>query len=261
MVVVPAMHALNRLGLELEDGKTPIHQLFFFEAHIETNQTNSCTLSFSLFLSRPLRIRLASEYGHVLVTIVPSDLLRLLRLKLHHPHTRISLKFLIRNKFPKIPNSSGDFIPLLGYILPLRSLILEMPQNPVVILLHIGNSIQQTARLQHIRVLGIQALRDNTSLVLARLEMRIRETNEDLGELVVAEEIGEEFHRVRPDTRDVLVVTRDDGCRAADLVIFDFWGGGGIGGCLGRRTCRGDLFESLLFEAEGGDAAADVFED
>lgn len=74
-----------------------------------------------------------------------------------------------------------------------------------MILLHISNRIQQPAGPQHIRILGIQSLGDNPRLVLARFEVRVWEADEDLGELVSGEEVGEEFHRVAAYCGDVFV--------------------------------------------------------
>lgn len=78
-----------------------------------------------------------------------------------------------------------------------------------MILLHIGNSIQQTARPKYVSVFSIKRLGNNARLVFPRFEMRIGETDEDLGELMFGEEIGEEFHCVRPMRGDILVTSCD----------------------------------------------------
>lgn len=56
-------------------------------------------------------------------------------------------------------------------------------------------------------------------------EVRIWETDEDLGELCTPEEVDEEFHCVGSDGGNVLVASRD--------------GGGGCGGWRGRLRCNG----------------------
>lgn len=74
-----------------------------------------------------------------------------------------------------------------------------------MILLNIGNGVQQPSGPQHVRVLRIQRLGDDARFVLARLEVRVWEADEDLGELVFGEEVGEEFHGVCAEGGDVLV--------------------------------------------------------
>lgn len=85
--------------------------------------------------------------------------------------------------------------------------------------------------------------------------MRIGETEEDLGELGFAEEVGQEFHRVGSDAGDVLVEIRGGGggvlgSEGADAVLdefgdlgadFEAWERGGGWGELGvvGRNARG----------------------
>lgn len=51
--------------------------------------------------------------------------------------------------------------------------------------------------------------------MLAHLEVRVWKADEDLGELVTGEEVGEEFHGVTADHRDVFVVTGNERRRGA----------------------------------------------
>lgn len=51
----------------------------------------------------------------------------------------------------------------------------------------------------------IECRANNSGLVLASLEMRIRETEEDLAELSTIEEVGKELHGVCAQTGDILV--------------------------------------------------------
>lgn len=60
--------------------------------------------------------------------------------------------------------------------------------------------------------------------MLARFEVRIREADEDLGELVFGEEVGEEFHCVAAKRGDVLVSSRNG--------RFAVLSGGGIRGLV-----------------------------
>ena len=43
--------------------------------------------------------------------------------------------------------------------------------------------------------------------MLPSFEMRVWEAEEDLGKLTFSEEVGEELHRVGPETGDILVTT------------------------------------------------------
>ena len=85
-----------------------------------------------------------------------------------------------------------------------------MSQGPEIIILHIGNQVQQPARSQHISILGVEAPRHNPGLVLARLEMRIGKADKDLAQLAAPEEVGEELHRVGAEGGDVVVAAVDE---------------------------------------------------
>lgn len=79
----------------------------------------------------------------------------------------------------------------------------------MMVFFDIGDGVQKPSGPQHVCILGIQARRDDARLVLARLEVRVREADEDLGQLVSGEKIGEELHRVGPESGDVLVPARN----------------------------------------------------
>ena len=64
--------------------------------------------------------------------------------------------------------------------------------------------------------------------MLAHFKVRVREADEDLGELVLGEEVGEEFHRVAAECGDVFVVAGDEGVGGALFFLFCFLGGTGI---------------------------------
>lgn len=51
--------------------------------------------------------------------------------------------------------------------------------------------------------------------MLAHLEVRVWEADEDLGELMTGEEVGEEFHGVAAKRGDILVVAGDKCCGEA----------------------------------------------
>ena len=50
-------------------------------------------------------------------------------------------------------------------------------------------------------------IRDNASFVLPRFEVRVWEAEEYLRQLMLLEEIWKKFHRIRPQTRNVLIST------------------------------------------------------
>ena len=101
---------------------------------------------------------------------------------------------------------------------------LKMPDHPVMQILHIGNRIHNRPLLHHKRILTVQRRAHDPRLVLPGLEMRIRETEEDLRQLGLAEEVGQELHRVGPHAGDVLVETRGRvlGPEGADAVLDEF---------------------------------------
>ena len=95
-----------------------------------------------------------------------------------------------------------------------------------MILLHVRDGVHKTTRPQHIGIFRIESLGDNTGLVLAHFKVRVWEADEDFGELVLGEEVGEEFHGVAADCGDVFVVAGDEGVGGAFFVLFCFHGGG-----------------------------------
>lgn len=102
----------------------------------------------------------------------------------------------------------------------------------MVILLDVRDGVHKTTRPQHVGIFGIERLGDDTGLVLAHFKVRVREADEDLGELVLGEEVGEEFHRVAAECGDVFVVAGDEGVGGA-FFFFCLGGGSGGGGGIG----------------------------
>ena len=74
-------------------------------------------------------------------------------------------------------------------------------------ILDIGDGVEAPPRPQHEGVLGQQRLVDDPPLVLGLLEVRVREQEEHLAQLTLAEEVGEVLHGVGAETRDVGVLT------------------------------------------------------
>lgn len=176
---------------------------------------------------RPFRIRLSPKDSHVLVPLIPSHLLPFLGGLLHNPHTLVLLQLLLRNPLKEFPHPSIRIRIRTGALL--LTLLLgsqlhpKMPQNPMMILFHIGNGIQEPTGPQSVGVLSIERLGDNPGLVLAGLEVRVREANENLGKLVSGEEIREEFHGIAADCGDVFIGARDESGRH----VLGVGGGGG----------------------------------
>lgn len=74
-------------------------------------------------------------------------------------------------------------------------------------ILDIRNRIHDPTRPEDIGVLRVESIRYYPSLMFPLFEVRVRETEEDLGELVFGKEVGEEFHGVGADAGDVLKAT------------------------------------------------------
>ncbi len=86
-------------------------------------------------------------------------------------------------------------------------------------LLHIRNRIHLSSRLEDVGILGIELGRDDTGFVFAGFEMRVREAEEDGGELGEGEVVGEEFHGVGAEGGNVLIsVGRVLGAKGGDAV-------------------------------------------
>lgn len=71
--------------------------------------------------------------------------------------------------------------------------------------LDVGNRVHDAAWPQRKGILRVECRRHDARLVLARLEMRIGEANEDFAELVLFEKVGEKLHRVGADAGGVLI--------------------------------------------------------
>jgi hypothetical protein len=134
--------------------------------------------------SRPRRILDPPKARNKLNSLIPLHLLPLLRLRPHRPHTLI--------------HALAILISILKHLLHAlkAGMLLEMALHPLVQILHIGNCVHDSAGAQHVRVLGVERVRHDARLVLALLEVRVGETQEDFGELGLGEEVGQEFHRV-----------------------------------------------------------------
>lgn len=142
--------------------------------------------------TRPARILLSAKHRHELLSPVPRDLFRFLCLLAHDLDTRIRAEFVLTHPLPQLPRIPG----LLTH---------EVLAHPVVQLFHVRDRVDQSTGSRDERVLGVQLRRHDARLVFPLLEVRVRETEEDLGQLRTLEIVGQEFHRVRPQRRDVLV--------------------------------------------------------
>ena len=72
----------------------------------------------------------------------------------------------------------------------------EMCHDPAVDVLDVTDGIHDPPRSQHKGVLGVERGGDDAGLVLSGLEVRIGKADEDLPELSLGEEVGEELHAV-----------------------------------------------------------------
>ena len=135
--------------------------------------------------SRPRRILYPPETRHKLDPLIPFHLFALFCLHPHRPHTLIHALA----AFP---------LPLLKYSFHSRKarMLFEMAFDPLVQILHIGDGVYDPPGAQNIGILRVERVGYDAGLVLALFEMRVGETEEDFGELVFGEEVGEEFHGV-----------------------------------------------------------------
>jgi hypothetical protein len=146
--------------------------------------------------SRPCRILDPPKARNKLDPLIPLHLLPLLRLRPHRLHTLIHALTII--------------ISILKHLLhALKArMLLEMALHPLVQILYIGNRVHDSAGAQHVRILGVERVGHDARLVLALLEVRVREAEEDFGELGLGEEVGQEFHRVGAQAGYVLIAAR-----------------------------------------------------
>ena len=141
----------------------------------------------------------------------------------------------------------------------------KRPHHPLVQILDVGDGVHAAAGPQHERVLGVQRRRHDPRLVLARLEVRVWEAEEDGTELAAVEEVGEELHGVGAEAGDVLVGAGDGGggvTGAADgllgfiVVVFV------VGRCVGGGVLLlAEGFDFFLHEFGDGDADFESWSD
>ena len=86
-----------------------------------------------------------------------------------------------------------------------------MLNHPVMQITDVRDSIHNPAGAEDVRIFGEQRWRDDASLVLPRLEVRVGKEEEDFRELVFADEVGQELHRVGADACEVLVGSATEG--------------------------------------------------
>lgn len=130
----------------------------------------------------------------------------------------------------------------------------EVGVHPVVEILDVSDGVYDATGTEDVGILGEEGRGDDAGLVLPGFEMGVREEEEEGGEGVFFEKVGEELHGVGADDRDIVVGGR----------VGDAEGGDAI------RDIVGDLDADLEAEdadvgVEGGEldeeaaeAAADV---
>lgn len=72
-------------------------------------------------------------------------------------------------------------------------------------LLDVRDRVEPAVGPQHVGVLGVELGGDDAGLVLAGLEVRVWEAEEEVGQLVTVEEVGEVLHGVGAQGGDVVV--------------------------------------------------------
>ena len=133
------------------------------------------------------------ETREPLVSLIPLDLFALLRATVH-----------------RVQDGALALVPELffGHRLE-QGELLEMGAHPVVEIADVRNGVHDAAGTEDVCVLGQEGRGDDACLVLASLEMGVREEEEEGGEGVLGEIVWHELHRVCADDRYVLVGTRD----------------------------------------------------
>lgn len=122
----------------------------------------------------------------MLLSLIPRHFLALLRLGRHHLDTLVRLLFFLRHTL-----ECGVGI--------------EVAHHPLMQGFDICNSVHDASRAQRKGVFGVECRGYDSSLVFPCLEVRVGETDEDLGQLCLFEEVGEELHAVGAEAADVLV--------------------------------------------------------
>lgn len=93
-----------------------------------------------------------------------------------------------------------------------------MGVHPVVEILDVGDSVYDAAGTEDIGIFGEKGRRDDAGLVLPGFEMRVREEEEEGGEGMFFEKVGEEFHSVGADNGDVVVGGRVGDTEGSDAI-------------------------------------------
>lgn len=198
----------------------------------------------------PERMLQSSKYCHVLFALVALDFFAFFRLYTHNGDAFVSLDLVVVDTLK-------------------TGMALQMLHHPAMQILDIRNGVDFAPRFHDKGVLGIQRRAHNARFVLALLEMRIGKAQENLVELLLAEKIGEEFHRVGAYAGDVLIVcfscsfasaffTRNSSgmlCAQGARFVLDEFGHGGANfhaedESVGKFACEG--------ETEAAEAAANV---
>ncbi len=162
------------------------------QAHHTVNVScfNICccfSLTALLRLSGPGRVFQPAETSYILHSLVSSHLFALFSLRTHNSNHLIPLELLVPDPLEKLVTD-------------------QLLHHPLVQRLDVRDRVQRPARPQHERILGRQPGGHDARFVLARLEMRVREAEEDGAQLGLAEKVGQKLHRVGADAGYVLVV-------------------------------------------------------
>lgn len=115
---------------------------------------------------------------------------------------------------------NGVFTQLLqGHTLK-QGVPFEMGAHPVMQLQHVSYGIHQPPDSKHVGILCQQRGTDDSPLVLRPLEMWVREEEEHLRQLALAEEVGKVFHGIATETSNVLEATSRSGSKGPNPVLY-----------------------------------------
>lgn len=83
---------------------------------------------------------------------------------------------------------------------------IQLLNHPIMQILNISGSVQQTPGSQNIGILCQESVADDSSLMFLLLEVWVGEEEEHLGELAGSKEIRQELHGIGTETRNISVL-------------------------------------------------------
>lgn len=115
---------------------------------------------------------------------------------------------------------NGVFTQLLQRHTLEQGVAFKVGAHPLMQLRHVGYGVHESPNSQHVGIFCQQCGADDSPLVLRPLEMWVREEEEHLCQLALAEEVRKVLHGIAAETGDVLETTSRSGSQGPDPVLY-----------------------------------------